>query len=817
MEERSALTGLRVVDFSNYRTGAQVSQFFADFGADVVHIEPPGGSPLRAQAAWPFWGRGKRSITLDLKDPADHAVALGLAGDADVVIETFRPGVADRLGIGYDALSAGNPGLVYASITGFGRHGPYADLPGYEGIVHAKLGVHWSLEGLAPRPGPAYASASFASYPASQLALQGIFAALYERETSGAGQWVETSLAQGQTVHDTYNWFARVVASRFSDAFHQTPRVVNGAPGGGLSFRLLIALTADGRWLQFSQTPDRLFRAMMKMFGLAWMFDDPEWSTVPEFDVHEKRLAYWEMLLKIVRTKTAAEWQAEFERDPDVWGEMFRKDSELLDHPQMRWNGMVAEVDHPTLGTITEPGPLVRLSATPARIDRPAPEPRQYEAELRAEAGARGAKPAAAGGTPNGDMPLAGVTVIELGTYYAAPYGATLLADMGARVIKLEQTDGDPHRNMLPFPEVAGIKVLQGKECVAVDLATAAGREIAYRIIAQADIVLQSFRAGVAERLGLDAESLRRINPTLIYHYAPGYGIDGPYSRRPAFAPTIGAAAGLAWRNAGPIIPESPDLDLEVIKPAALQLGAAVMGGGNSDGLSAVSAGTAMMLGLVARKRGAGAQDLLTSMLSCTAHALSEVMVRYDGAPAVVTADSSVFGLAALYRLYETAEEWVFLAASSDAEWARLVAALGPQAAALAEDPRFGDVAARRTNDAPLADALSIIFRTRTAAEWETLLRAQGVACVEAGHAPIERNFMDEGSVGNSSGFVTTTSHPFLDEVPRLAPLVRFSRSGTQANGAGLLGQDTEAVMREFGYADAEIADLAERAVIGLG
>src|SRR3954463_12334250 len=112
-----ALAGLRVIDLSNTMTGAQVSQLLADFGAEVVHVEPPGGSPLRSQPAYPFWARGKKSIELDLRAAADRDVAYGLACDADVLIETFRPGVADRLGLGFDTLNEDNPGLVYGSIT----------------------------------------------------------------------------------------------------------------------------------------------------------------------------------------------------------------------------------------------------------------------------------------------------------------------------------------------------------------------------------------------------------------------------------------------------------------------------------------------------------------------------------------------------------------------------------------------------------------------------------------------------------------------------------------------------------------------------
>jgi crotonobetainyl-CoA:carnitine CoA-transferase CaiB-like acyl-CoA transferase len=789
---------------------AQAGQFLADFGADVVQVEPPGGSALRHQPAWPFYGRGKRSLELDLGDPEDHAVARRLAAGSDVIIESFRPGVAARLGLDYEDLVVDNPGLIYASITGFGPDGPCADLQGYEGIVLAKLGALQALSDMTERPGPSFPSAPFSAYPATHLALQGILAALYERHTSGLGQRVSTSLAQGLTVHDTFNWFARVVASRFSDAFKQTPVAVQGVPSGGLSFRLLIALTADGKWLQFSQTVDRLFRAMMRMFGLAWMFDDPEWATAPDFDDVDRRVAFWERLLTVVRSAPVADWQSRFDADPDVWGEKFSRGNEALDHPQMLWNRMVAEADDPLLGPVVQPGPVVRIGDGTTRV-HPAPERGEYDAALRAEAAAM--NPVAGRDRPasaQGGAPLQGVTIIELGTYYAAPFGATLLADLGARVIKIEQLDGDPHRHMLPFPELAGTKVLQGKQSVAVDFTTEAGLSVAYDLISRADVVLQSFRAGAAERLKLDPSSLRALNPNLVYLCAPGYGTGGPCGHRPAFAPTIGAASGLAWRNAGSTIPERDDLTIDQIKPTAMRMALAVMGVGNSDGFAGVTVGTALLLGLVAAQRGAPNETMLTTMLSTSVHALGEDMVRYTGRSPLVMADPGLHGLGPLYRLYQAASGWVFLAAPTDRDWSKLAAALD-----LGGDARFVDRASRLRHSDDLIEVLSGVFATRPASDWETFLRAADVACVEVADGPVDANFLLDGSLGQQCGFVTETDHPVLDRVPRLAPLVRFSRSATVAGAACLCGQHTDEVLREIGYSDEKISALRLAGIIG--
>jgi len=134
------LDGLRVIDLSWGFAGALVSLVMADYGAEVVRVEPPDGCVLRAQPAFPLWGRGKQSVVLDLRTAAGRAATRRLAENSDVVLATFRPGVADRMGLGWDDLGWQNPGLVYASITGFGATGPYARLKGYEGVVVAKLG-----------------------------------------------------------------------------------------------------------------------------------------------------------------------------------------------------------------------------------------------------------------------------------------------------------------------------------------------------------------------------------------------------------------------------------------------------------------------------------------------------------------------------------------------------------------------------------------------------------------------------------------------------------------------------------------------------
>ncbi|HVW40062.1 MAG TPA: CoA transferase, partial [Amycolatopsis sp.] len=635
--------------------------------------------------------------------------------------------------------------------------------------------------------------------------------ALHERSRSGHGQHVRTSLLHGLAALGTYNWFLLVVAKQYPDAFQAVEKWdENGTPRHSLYFRLIIALTADGRWLQFSQTQPRLFDAFLRAVDLDWMKADPEWSTVPTFEDLDQRDRFWTMLLERIKAKTFAEWQEIFDEDPDVWAEVFRDGRELLDHPQLLHGNWVAELADPDVGTVRQPAALVRLEGTPARLGAPAPRLNEGANSVRPRP-----RPQPPAGAPDGRPPLEGVTLLELGTFFAAPYGGCVLADLGARVIKIEPLAGEPMRTLLDFPEAGAAKVLQGKESVALDMQTPEGLRVVHELAKRADIVLQTFRAGAAQRLGIDQETLRAINPDLVYLNAPGYGMDGPCGDKPAFAPTIAAGSGMGKRNAGPGVPQRPDLTIEEIKRYSRQLAPTVAAEcAQPDGLAAVAVATAMLLGLVARDRGHGGQAMLTTMLSSAMHALSDEMVDYPNVPPTPVPDADLHGLSALYRLYETADGWVFLAAPTERDWTALTTELADHGGALARDPRFGTTGAREENDGALAEQLAKIFQTDAAEVWERRLLAVGVGCVRAADGPVEVQLQSD-ELGRASDILVDVQHPLFGEHPRLTPLASFSRSGAVAGTAPALGDHTDSVLGELGYDDAEIADLRERGVIG--
>ncbi len=806
------LEGLRVLTFANMTAGFQASQLFADFGAEVVHIEPPGGSPVRQMASFPFLARGSKSVVLDLGLDADRDVARDLAAGADVLIESMRPGALDSMGLGYDGLRELNPGLIYASITGFGQHGPYANAPGHEGLVMAKLGGFFAVSAMTRREGPAFLSVPYGAYTAAQTALHGILAALHERQTSGLGQRVDASFAQGIAGLATWNWFLRVITEKYPGAFNAAPSFsANDVPQSPMIFMLLIGLTSDGRWLQFSQVQPRLFVAMLKALGLSWVLTDPEWAGAPVFPDESKRLAFWELLLDACRQKSLAEWQQIFEDDHDVWAETMRRGSELLDHPQMVHNDSVVTVVDAERGAVRMPGPLAALSATPADVTRSAPMLDEHGAVCRSLLWPM--RSLDSHGISAGSGPLAGVTVIDLGTFFAAPFGTAIFADLGARVIKVEPLDGEPMRNIVPFPEVGAAKSMQGKRSIGVDLNTDEGRAILYRLVANADIVMQSFRAGVAQRQGVDEATLRAINPALIYLNAPGYGVDGPCGNRPAYAPTIGAGAGFVMRNLGTVVPERADLSMDEIREYAMRLNAAgTTEFAQADGVAAMAVATAMALALVIRDRTGVSQGMMTTMLNSAAHLLCDDSTVWASTGEAGRADDQLLGYHALYRLYQAADDWVFLAAPIPASWSKLCAALAAQVD-LASDDQFATYESRRSNDGALASALEAVFASQPAQYWEDLLLSHDVGCVVAEVGPPEKVLQSE-EFGRASGYLADVEHPTFEKHVRLAPLVTLSRTPGVALPGCLLGQHTHEILAELGMSAHEIADLEARKIV---
>jgi crotonobetainyl-CoA:carnitine CoA-transferase CaiB-like acyl-CoA transferase len=813
MSGQGPLEGLVVVDLTSNVTSAYTSLLFADYGAEVIQVERPGGSVVRAMTAAPFYLRGKKSIVLDLHDAADVAVARELAAGADVVIEAFGPGVAVRLGLGYDDLRNGNPGLVYTSISGFGHDGPFSHLKAYEAVVMAKTGSMYG--NTAPhRPGePVMMVPLGATFAVAFLAIQGTFVALHEREAHGHGQRVDATMAQGMLAQDPWSYFMKVLAARFPDAFVGVgaPSARRPMPTTWLAFGLLNGYSKDNRWMQFAHATPRQFDDFIRVLGLAPLLDLPEWKDAPNHTDDDVRDRWWTMMLEVIRSKTVAEWNEVFDAEPNVFAEQYRRGLELFDHPQIVHDSHAVTIDDPERGKVRQMGALVKLSKTPASIGAPMPVLDADGSGLRGrEAPVR---PAPSGEPPVGRPPLEGVTVLDLGTFYAGPFGSTMLTDQGARVIKVEPLDGDPIRFNMPMPESAGVRVTQGKESIAIDAFSGEGKKVLAELVKRADLILHCYRGGVAERMGVDFDSVVKLNSEVMFHHGVGYGTDGPYARRPAFAPTIAAGSGFAARSGGGGV-EGIDRSIDEIKAASLGLGG--VPAGHPDGFAALAVAVGLTLDLYLKDRGLGGQTSLTSMISTMGHVMSDTMIDFDDVPTAPSPDPDQYGFNALYRLYRSAGGgWIVLCAPTDAAWTRLVGVLSQPS--LLDDERFVSAASRAEHDELLVKVLSDVFEHRRAGEWEQVLSAAGVGCAEV--APMTGGLavgmFDPGGVADQSGWLTTVTHPLFDEHIRTTELVELSRSGATLGVGELIGGHTDSILRELGYDDDDITRLRAEGIIG--
>ncbi len=374
------LSGIRVLDLSRVIAGPYCAALMADLGADVVKLERPGrGDDLRAwrggdgmSAAFAAVNRGKRGIAVELGHPEGARVAFELARRADVIVENFLPGVAARQGLGYEAVSAVNPRVVYASVTGFGQDGPYARRPGYNTIAQGMSG----LMGLTGMPGhpPTRVGGSVSDLAAALCAFGAVNAALVHRFRTGSGQHLDVNL-----LASTLSLLPDPVALYFDTGAR--PRRV-----GNRNANLTPAEaypTKDGMIQVVMMNPDQYGR-FCEALGNATLAGDPRFST------NDARLAHYdEFRGRVERTlagATTAEWLERFERAQIAAGPVYELDEVFAD-PQVKHLQVIAEVEQPGYGTARMLTFPVRASGTPAAIRRPAPLLGEHTAEVLGEIG----------------------------------------------------------------------------------------------------------------------------------------------------------------------------------------------------------------------------------------------------------------------------------------------------------------------------------------------------------------------------------------------------------------------------------------------
>jgi crotonobetainyl-CoA:carnitine CoA-transferase CaiB-like acyl-CoA transferase len=786
----------------------------ADYGAEVIKVEPPGGDPFRFQPAWRSWNRGKQGIVLDLSTPAGREQAIHLAGTADVLVESFRPGDMADWGLAYDTLSPLYPRLVYCSITGFGQQGPLRRVKGYEGVVAAKAGRMLNLQGQPNRDGPVYSALSTGSWHASQAAVRGIIGALRVRDLCGRGQWVQTSLVQSlASPHDNNVGDGGLVNMQLR---RLDPQRFPGRPRGrGLSSIGYIPVrTKDGTWLQHANQRVPHIQGHLKAIGLGHLLADERFQQVPAISADNREILRREILKKQLE-KTADEWMTIYLQDGNIAAEPYRTCIQAMEHPAVLANGTVVTIHDPRLGPLRTLAPLVDFKDTPGAPSGPAPEVGQHTAAVlgrlrpRAAASSVGVPGAAAVQVPA--HPLSGVTILDLATIQAGPYGAALLADLGARVIKLDATDRRLDEGRRSTAQaMADARTYAGKECLQVDLQTAEGKEIVHRLIARADALSHNYRPGVAERLQIDWETCRQLNPRLVHVWMGTYGEHGIHARRPGAHPIPGAVMGGAMRQMGRGMPPPPEaaMDIEEIVEASRWIMKSNWG---PDQNTSAAVATGIILGLRARDLTGKGQPVHVTMLNANAWTNADEYYDYHNRPPLARPDTELYGLHALYRLYRCREGWVFLGCLFQDEWETFCRTV--QRGDLLADRRFATREARQANDEALITEMAAIFAGRTAAEWETLLLQADIGCVQA-DAAVEGAFYADHPHARANALSVEVEHPSIGKYLRYGGLVDFSLTPGLYRAATQIGQHTRPLLREIGYDDQHIEDLGRRGIV---
>jgi crotonobetainyl-CoA:carnitine CoA-transferase CaiB-like acyl-CoA transferase len=793
------LDGVTVLDLTSGIAGPVAGMLLADHGAQVTKVEPPGGDPTRTFSGAQVWHRGKRSAVLDPHDADDRARLVALASHADVLVENFAPGLARELGIDADTLLARNPRLVHCSITAYGDDGAHADRPAVDSLVAARTGHQWESRGVpggtlarlagvppafpdlvvpddcwvaAPRSGPLHSGVPWVSMASAYLATLAISAALRVREQTGRGQHVSTSLLQGVLATTLSAWqrTEHVDAPNYQ-SWISDPRAPKGV------FRC-----ADGRWIhQWVPLPDFVISAAEgdRLQRTEKTTRPREATTRIGMDVNEMLLLhhYQPLMAEAVEKFPSEPWVA-LGAEVGVPLQPLRSPEEALHDDAFLADGCVIEVDDPELGPVRQVGRVYELHACPTDPPAPPVAVGTHTDAVRAEADALASVVA----VPRTDTaapasPLAGVRVVDLGLAVAGPWGTMMLADLGADVIKV-----NPLHDFYWMSTHIAMACNRGKRSIAMNLKDPAAMEVLRELIATADVVQHNMRYDAAVRLGVDYESLRAIKPDLVYCHTRGFE-HGAREALPGNDQTGAALAGPDWLDGG--------LDHD-----GIPLWPVVSLGDTGNGfLSAIG----MVQALYHRDRTGEGQFVDTSIMYAQLLNASIAWSLADGSrhgdrPSL---DAMQLGWHATQRLYETADGWLCISATSDEHRGALATVLGID----------------KVTDATAFAALEPAFRTRSAPQWFAALDAVGVPC-EVSNPDFVLDLFDDPEM-IEKGWVAKYRHPIVGEMDVFGLLFDLAETPGVVQGPPLVpGQDTRAILRELGYDDARIDALADAKAI---
>lgn len=809
-----ALENVVVIDLCSEMWSSLAGALLGDFGADVIRVEDLSRAPRnpdrdgrhpqeRIDAEAELIHRNKRSVGLDLHDPAGRIAFEKLLCRADVFLTDLPFSLAEEEGWAYEQVAVLNPDIVYGRGSGFGPRGPDRDLPAFDELAAGRTGVMPSL-GQPGQP-PVYAGHG-QMYSAVMLAF-GVMTALRYRDKWGEGQVVDASLFAGNlyAASLTIDAYLASLDDRLSDPVSRLDSA-NPMSGANLAYP-----TSDGRWVILTMPDsDRWWPRFSAVMGLDE--NDPRFAT-HDLRCGTSRLEMMALLEELFSRRPASYWRSQFAEN-HLSADIVEKYDYPASDDQAVANRYILNLDHPSWGRFQSLGFPIHMSETPAHLSRMASCTGQHTGEVLAELlgcspdeiellesqGAAGTvrnahpTPAPAGSPPSvppGSAPgaqaaparaLEGLRVLDLTVWFQGPVCAQHLADLGAEVIHIERPgQGDQARgvrsiNAVPVGEWNQyfLVVNRNKKSMAIDLKTPKGRELFDRLVAVSDVFLSNLGTESLRSAGLDYERLASINPGIIYATNTGYGHRGV--DRPAFDMTVQALTGLMTRLGEPGQP-----------PVYLGLG-----GGDAYGglLSALG----IMIALYRRDKTGRGQHVDASLYGAQLLLAAPSLQPYLATGSEFYADQHARRDARnpLWNRYRASDKWMFMCLdNTDENWQKLCKASGGDD--LRGDPRFASVSERRDNSAALVDALDGVLSTRTAKDWTASFAEFDIP---AGPINVLADVARDAQAWANDYFVTAHCSEVNREVELRGLPVTLSRTPGRVDSLGPeLGQDTELIL----------------------
>lgn len=699
------LEGITVLEFSQYLAGPYGGLRLADLGARVIKVERPGsGDACRQLATKNLYedgdsivfhtiNRNKSSYAANLKDPEDLERVKALIASADVMTHNFRPGVMEKIGLDYETVRQINPAIIYGEVTGYGKTGPWSKKPGQDLLAQSVSGITW-LSGAKDAPPTPFGIAVGDMICGTHLA-QGILAALVRRRKTGQGARIEVSLLES-----LLDLQFEVITTHLNDG-EKLPQRSRTHPGHAyLSAPYGTYETQDGYIAVAAASLGKLGQ----LIGLDALEDV---DAAARFARNDETNA---LLGAHFKTQTTAHWLALLE-PADMWCSDVLNFKRMMAHEGYRAIGMEQDVSRPN-------GVTVRTVRCPIQLDGE----RLYSAvaapilgnandalnrELAAAPKAAPVKAAAALARP-----LEGVTVVDFSQYLSGPSAGLRLADLGARVIKVERPGaGDAFRALFASrDEIGGESAMfrainRNKESFAADLKSEAGCAAVRKLVASADVVINNFRPGVIKRLGFDFESVRAINPNIVYGSISGYGNEGPWKDKPGQDLLVQSVSGLTWHsgNAG----DGP-----------VPMGIAV---------ADIFAGGQLVQGILAKLAAEEGGLVEVSMLEASLDFQFESLTVYfkDGGmePERTATHNAHPYLGAPYGIYQTADGYLALAMGNMTRIGELI-----ECGAMADYP---EPASWFTERDVIKKILADHLETKTTDEWLAVLEPADIWCAK--------------------------------------------------------------------------------------